>query len=232
MRAIEIVKPAIDVGFQTNLWHLHEPFWRDSVGLPYNHLLKVGGGIHQHRFDLHGAVCKVNSVRSGLATDEATGYQGLIISSPTGRTGSYLTPDGTRIEVADPQTLPSGVATIIQVDASDHAATVAALEALGGVVGPNGVAFGESLVDVREVPDRPPTNAMTAAGFRYLTLQVADVRSAFAHALDNGFTEGRTPIRLGDVAFFGMVRLPDGDWIELSQRASLTGPLPDDAPRG
>ena len=32
-------------------------------------------------------------------------------------------------------------------------------------------------------------------------------------------------------AYISFVRSPDGDWLEVSQRASLTGPLPDTAPR-
>jgi lactoylglutathione lyase len=61
-------------------------------------------------------------------------------------------------------------------------------------------------------------------------VQVADVVAAHAHALARGMTEGLAPLRLGDVAAISFVRLPDGDWIELSQRASLTGALPDDLP--
>ena len=232
MAAIEIVKPAVDVGFQTNRWAEHEPFWRDQVGLPYNHLLKVGGGVHQHRFDLHGAVCKVNSVRADLALDEPTGYHSLTIAGPGGRSGRVETPDGTVIQMVEPASLPDGICTVVGIDATNVAATTDALAALGAEPTAAGMRIGETLLDVRAAPHRAPTNEMTAAGLRYLTIQIADVRAAFAHALENGLTEGRAPIRLGDVAFFAMVRLPDGDWIELSQRASLTGPLPDDAPRG
>jgi hypothetical protein len=32
---------------------------------------------------------------------------------------------------------------------------------------------------------------------------------------------------LGDTAYISFIRDPDGNWIELSQRASLTGPLPE-----
>ena len=36
-----------------------------------------------------------------------------------------------------------------------------------------------------------------------------------------------SPVRLGDVAAISFVRDPDGVWLEISQRASLTGDLPD-----
>jgi lactoylglutathione lyase len=41
-----------------------------------------------------------------------------------------------------------------------------------------------------------------------------------------GGTEGRPPLTLGATARISFVRDPDGNWIEISQRASLTGPLP------
>ena len=68
---------------------------------------------------------------------------------------------------------------------------------------------------------------MFASGFRYLTVQVRDVRAAHQHLLDVGWTEGRAPVKLGETAFMVFVRDPGGSWVEVSQRASLTGPLPD-----
>jgi lactoylglutathione lyase len=42
-----------------------------------------------------------------------------------------------------------------------------------------------------------------------------------------GVWEGTAPMRLGKVARISMIRDPDGNFIEISQRASLTGPIPD-----
>ena len=81
------------------------------------------------------------------------------------------------------------------------------------------------------MPGRQATTAREGTGIRYLTIQVRDVETAHAHALANGLTEGMAPVRLGDTAYVSFVLLPDGDWVELSQRASLTGPFPDDVPR-
>ena len=44
---------------------------------------------------------------------------------------------------------------------------------------------------------------------------------------DAGVPEWSKVIRLGDTAYISFITDPDGNWIELSQRASLTGPLPD-----
>ncbi|HBK11323.1 MAG TPA: VOC family protein, partial [Gammaproteobacteria bacterium] len=40
-----------------------------------------------------------------------------------------------------------------------------------------------------------------------------------------GGAEGMAPVRLGDVAYISFVRDPDGNWIEISQRKSITGSL-------
>jgi lactoylglutathione lyase len=40
-----------------------------------------------------------------------------------------------------------------------------------------------------------------------------------------GACEGSAPITLGDTVRYSFVRDPDGNWIELSERATLTGRL-------
>ena len=66
---------------------------------------------------------------------------------------------------------------------------------------------------------------MRAPGFRYLTVQVRDVDAEHAGIVQRGGIEGRQPLTLGTTARISFVRDPDGNWIEISQRASLTGPL-------
>ena len=69
--------------------------------------------------------------------------------------------------------------------------------------------------------------AQRATGFRYLTVQVTDVNREHKRLLALGWQEGMSPVKLGDVAAISFVRDPDGVWLEISQRASLTGDLPD-----
>ena len=69
---------------------------------------------------------------------------------------------------------------------------------------------------------------MRAVGIRYMTIQVRDCSATFKHATAHGAWEGSAPVTLGDVARICFIRDPDGNWIEISQRASLTGPLPKD----
>lgn len=60
---MKLSKDFIDVGLQTNQREVMLEFWGNDVGLPYEELLKVGGGTHQHRHTLNGSVFKLNHVR-------------------------------------------------------------------------------------------------------------------------------------------------------------------------
>src|SRR5688572_28269950 len=41
-------------------------FYVDQLGLPYEELLKIGNGVHQHRVGLFGSVLKLNASRDPL----------------------------------------------------------------------------------------------------------------------------------------------------------------------
>jgi predicted enzyme related to lactoylglutathione lyase len=56
-------------------------------------------------------------------------------------------------------------------------------------------------------------------------VSVFGVDREHAYVLAHGGREARAPVPLGTTARISMVRDPDGNWIELSQRASLTGSL-------
>jgi len=67
---------------------------------------------------------------------------------------------------------------------------------------------------------------MRATGFRYITIQVRDCDAEHRRMLAAGAAEGAPPFTLGTVARISFIRDPDGNWVEISQRASLTGALP------
>ena len=64
-----------------------------------------------------------------------------------------------------------------------------------------------------------------ASGWRYITLQIADIDAVHDELRSKGVREGLAPITLGDVARISMILDPDGNWIELSRRASIVGGL-------
>ncbi len=76
-------------------------------------------------------------------------------------------------------------------------------------------------------PDAVSDVAFQGGGYRYFTIQVFDRRREHARILEAGGVEGFAPRQLGNVAVIAMVRDPDGNWIEISQRGTLTGSLSD-----
>ena len=66
---------------------------------------------------------------------------------------------------------------------------------------------------------------MRRKGITYTTIQVQRVDSVYTQVLSNGGLAGREPTTLGDTARIASVRDKRGNWMELSQRASLTGSL-------
>ncbi len=140
---IEIVKPAVDVGLATNRLDEHRIFWESECGLRYDHLLPVGGGVHQHRYDLHGAVLKLNAHRDPLEPTP-TGFASLAVvvealreevedqdprAAPVqmGETRSLTTPDGTPVELVPG--LGGGTRTAVRLLATDADHTARVLHA-------------------------------------------------------------------------------------------------------
>jgi lactoylglutathione lyase len=93
--------------------------------------------------------------------------------------------------------------------------------------GENAYRYGDTLLRFAADRQAPSNAAWMGQGFRYLTIPVWDVDLEYRGILERGGAEGRPPLTLGTVARVSFVRDPDGNWIEISQRASLTGSLPD-----
>ncbi len=84
---------------------------------------------------------------------------------------------------------------------------------------------GDTVLLLEQSADAPSDSGMEGKGWRYITFQVFEVDREHAHVLSHGGREARAPVTLGTTARISMVRDPDGNWIELSQRASITGSL-------
>ena len=224
---MDLAKPHLDVGLYTSRFVEARRFYEDDLGLAYEELLKAGRGVHQHRFGLRGAVLKVNDSREPLE-EAVTGYRGLLVADPDVSGPRRLCdPDGLEVVVA-PVGHEGIDATGVRWASSDPDRLGRLLadgfdaEALGD----GRWRVGETVVVV-ELDPGVVVGPLRARGFRYLTVQVRDVRAEHDRLRALGWQEGTAPVRLGDVAMISFVRDPDGSWIEVSQRASLTGPLPE-----
>jgi catechol 2,3-dioxygenase-like lactoylglutathione lyase family enzyme len=225
-----LAKHVIDVGLSTN--HL-EPmlrFWQHDAAVRFDHVLPVRRGQKQYRHDEQGSVIKLNHHEAPLPDAAPSGYRELMIAREGLREPRRMVdPDGNRVRL-----VPPGHDGVIQI------AVVLAVRSLsehrrfyGDILGfaeqpwSGGPAFrlGDSFVLLEEDAAATVDPVRQARGWRYITLQVADIDAVHQDLRGQGVREGLAPITLGDVARISMILDPDGNWIELSRRASVVGSL-------
>jgi catechol 2,3-dioxygenase-like lactoylglutathione lyase family enzyme len=224
---MRIAKPAIDVGLHTTRKDEMLQFWQREIGLPFQETLPVGRGTHQLRHGIGNSVLKINHNRDPLPEAPPAGYRQITIARAECRTPRELTdPDGNRVML-----VPVGHEGIEQLQVHVAVRDVDAQRHFyGQVLGLDATddgrfRCGASLLAISRDPSATADSQMRGIGYRYLTIQVFDVVGEHAGVLSRGGLEGAAPIRLGDVAYISFVRDPDGNWIEISQRKSITGSL-------
>lgn len=227
-----IAKDCLDVGLFTHQLEPMLAFWQQEIGLPFDHLLPLGGGVRQHRHDHQGAVLKLNHARDPLSPASPGGYQRLIIARPGLTKVQDLTdPDGNQVRL-----VPSGfdgvehwaieVATRDADTFFDHYHCALGLPRAEGE--PIAVRCGRSLITgivAPDIADKTDPNEMRRTGFRYTTIQVDKVDSVHTRAVEQGAAEAAAPQTLGKTARISFLKDHHGNWMELSQRASITGSL-------
>jgi catechol 2,3-dioxygenase-like lactoylglutathione lyase family enzyme len=228
---MKLAKPRIDIGLRTNNVQPLLDFWQKEISVPFDHLLPVRKGQYQHRHDLLGSVLKINELADPIPDRPPSGYHELLIAREgLPESKSLADPEGNRVAL-----VPKGTHGIERIGIRLLVRDVAAhrkfyTEALGLPEGPkagNAVTFlaGDTVLLLEQSPDAPSDSGMEGKGWRYITFQVFEVDREHAHVLAHGGREARAPVTLGTTARISMVRDPDGNWIELSQRASITGSL-------
>jgi catechol 2,3-dioxygenase-like lactoylglutathione lyase family enzyme len=228
---MQIAKPRIDFGLSTNNIEPMLAFWQGEVGLPFDHLLKVRRGHDQHRHDALGSVIKINHSHDPIPDGPPSGYRELYVAREGLAEPKPMTdPDGNKVTL-----VPKGWRGIGQIGVRLAVRDIAAhrrfyTEALGLTEEPwpGGAAFrgGESLLIVEQSDDAPVDGVRTGGrGWGYITFQIFKVDQEHAFVLAHGGREATAPVTLGTTARISMVRDPDGNRIELSQRASIVGSL-------
>jgi lactoylglutathione lyase len=227
---MHLAKPRIDIGLATNNLEPMLRFWQEEVGVPFDHLLKIRPGMDQHRHDLMGSVLKINHRAAPLAATPPSGYAELLIArAGLAAPRTLADPDGNRVSL-----LPAGTAGVGQMGVRVRVRDLDAQrrfykDALGleEASAETAAAFraGESMILVEQADDAPLDAPFEGPGWRYLTFQVFKVDAEHAHILAHGGREAMGPTTLGTTARISMVKDPAGNWIEISQRASITGSL-------
>jgi catechol 2,3-dioxygenase-like lactoylglutathione lyase family enzyme len=240
---MELAKPCLDVGLFTNRIEEMRAFYAERLRLPYEEMLPVGGGVRQYRYGLRGSVLKINHSRDPMPPRGAAGgYIRLIIADQRLPIPMRLTdPDGNEIELT-----PIGRGEVRQIGIHLGVSDEAPFERyLGEALGCERLSagrfrLGDTILSFARDPAARRVEksaaagaaeavaAMRSVGFRYITIQVRDCDAEHRRLVAMGVAEGAPPITLGAVARISFIRDPDGNWVEISQRASLTGPLPKD----
>lgn len=220
---MQLAKPRVDIGLSTNDLEPMLAFWQGEAGVAFDHLLPIRKGQDQHRHDANGSVLKINHVAEPLPDAPPSGYRELIIAREGVAAPRRLTdPEGNRLTLVPPG--HEGVSQVgIRIAVRDlEAHRKFYREALElPEEAPGRFRAGETLLILEESPDAQ----MRGHGWRYITFQVFKVDEEHAKVLAHGGREAMPPTTLGTTARISMVRDPDGNWIELSQRASIVGSL-------
>ena len=231
---MELAKPRIDIGFATNNAPASLAFWQNEIGLPFDHTQPIRRGYKQHRHDLCGSILKINQVYETLPDNPRSGYRELLIARENVAQPFALTdPDGNRVSLVPPGAFGiTRIGICIGVrDVAAHARFYREALRLPEIspsdldAGMRAFLAGDTVLILMPDADAPDDAAFDGNGWRYVTFQVFAVDREHAHVLAHGGREGYAPVTLGTTARISMVRDPDGNWIELSQRASLTGSL-------
>jgi catechol 2,3-dioxygenase-like lactoylglutathione lyase family enzyme len=227
---MHLAKNVIDVGLSTNDLEPMLRFWQQDVGLRFDHVLPIRRGQKQYRHDAHGSVIKLNHHAEPLPEAAPSGFRELIIAKEgLQKPRRMIDPDGNRVQL-----VPPGYDGVTQIAVAMGVRSLSEHRRFYGDIlgfpeqswsaGP-AVRLGDSLIFLEE--DRAATvdPIRQARGWRYITLQIADIDTVHGELRSKGVREGLAPITLGDVARISMIFDPDGNWIELSRRASIVGSL-------
>jgi catechol 2,3-dioxygenase-like lactoylglutathione lyase family enzyme len=228
---MRLAKPRLDIGFATNNAPAALQFWRQEIGLPFDHTQPIRRGYKQHRHDLCGSILKINQLYEPIPDTPPSGYLELLIARDgVEETKTLSDPDGNRVSL-----VPQGYLGIERIgirlgvrDIDQHRRFYIeglGLQEVGSVSGRASFLAGDTVLILEPSADAPQDAAFEGKGWRYITFQVFEVDREHAHVVAHGGREGRPPETLGTTARISMIRDPDGNWIELSQRASLTGSL-------
>jgi lactoylglutathione lyase len=227
---MELAKPRVDIGMSTNALEAVLAFWQGEAGVAFDHLLPIRRGQNQHRHNANGSVLKINAYAEPVPAGEPTGYRELYLARE-GLAGPrpLADPDGNRVTLVPPGwrgITQAGIRLAVR-SLEAHRAFYAGALGLAEEAWDGGAAFraGETLLILEEAADAPSDATMPGTGWRYITFQVFRVDADHARVLAAGGREAMPPTTLGTTARISMVRDPDGNWIELSQRASIVGTL-------
>lgn len=215
---MRFAKDCFDIGLMVPADQFDLSQWSAIAGIHLDHVLDIPP-YQQHRFHCADAVLKVNVGHAPPTPDRPTGLVAFRVGAH-----AYAVRDGAPVvvEVENPRSVTPPALDIIIETPSVETMMQFYTDAFGlAEAGPQAVQFGPARLVFRTSPTALPAPSLDGTGIRYLTFQVFDADSACDEAIAKGARLGREPVSFGNEARFGFVLDPDGNWIELSARASI-----------
>lgn len=224
---MKLAKDYVDIGVRTNNKEAMLNFWTNTVGLQYEELLKIGGGVHQHRLSLNGSVFKLNHTRETIPDTAPTGYHRLYIAADIEQEKHLQDPDGSLVTL-----VPKGRSDITHIGIgmkvkNIHEAVAFFKDTLqADELSDNRFRLGTTIFLLEQAaPGTLASGGFIGKGYRYCTIQVHKVDSEHQGLIERGALEGAAPVTMGTTARVSFINDADGNVIEISQRASLVGNL-------
>ena len=218
---MRFAKNCFDIGLMVDISAFRLEDWTIGLGLEVDQVIEIEG-LRQHRFHVDQAVLKVNVAIDPLPAGPLPGFASFAI-----RGRRFIVRDGAPVlsendpaataGVPDQHGLDVEIVSPSVDDAMRFYTEVLGLEKAGSA----SVRCGSGIVSFRTGEGPADGALLMGPGIRYLTLQVFDADEACAKVAAGGGRVSRAPVNFGDVARYGFVLDPDGNWIELSARASV-----------
>src|ERR1044071_1317345 len=223
---MKLAKQHLDIGLFSNRRDEQLAFWQHTVVLPYDHVGKLGGGMQQHRHHMNGSILKMNHARDPLPALAPSGIVGLEIAREGLRQPRPLSdPDGNEVTlVPKGHDGVDGIAIQLRVNDPAQHDRFWTHAMHYERAGEGRYRCGDSLIVIAERGKVDHRGELwRGPGYRYTTVQVWDCIAEYEGILARGGTSGGAPRVLGETVRYAFVCDPDGNHIEISQRASLTG---------
>jgi len=220
---MDMTKPYLDFGLQSDHGEPMQAFWRDEIGLPLTQVLTVYEGVDQYRYGLHDAVLKLNVMAQPMAAAPNTGYRRMIITRAGLDSPRELRdPDGNAFLLA-----PEGYLGAQQLGLDIAVSDLASFRRFYGellqipTAGDNAFNWGKTRIALLESAGVATTADDHGTGLRYITFQLRNLDEVHARLISKGVVEHMPPTHWNEMSYVSFIRDPDNNLIELSQRVDL-----------
>ena len=231
---MKLAKNHLDLGLFSKNISSDLDFWQKIVGLDFEETLSldqpvVPGPTTQHRHNANGSVIKINDFQDIMPYSRNTpsGLKGLSIARDISIELNYETNSGEFVRV-----LPKGrdgiqgIAVTIESENPSRLENFYVKVMQFESIGPLKCRCGDTVLILQKGAGATETKTFVGEGFRYLTIQVFDAVATCNAIKKLGGRIAMEPIWVGEIAKVGFALDPDGNWLEISARASLTGISP------